>query len=276
MTNSKPLSMVKAIKKIEGWEEMQVLRLVAKIKSAGIPTINKVTGSNVRAALEKIKAKQGKSASEEKAIVPRKVKTKTADKKPAKKLKKTPMEKAKEQSKKAAKSKLKPITFGKTTTPGFECLSNMFPCAIYVKVGKKDYRMFYSAEQLFQWLKTTDEEFRTKIGNCMKPKDARHFGSERAGCPMREDWHDIREEVMGKILLGKFSQNMPMRKILLSSGELPLFEIAPWDKEKFWGVSETFEGENTTARLLEEIRKQFSKPSYPLDSFVTPDISKWV
>jgi ribA/ribD-fused uncharacterized protein len=178
------------------------------------------------------------------------------------------------------KAKLpKKIFYGlpETATEGYGWLSNMAPAVIYAYVGKRystdGFLTFVNVEQAFQWIKVDDKK-RNVIINCLKPKDAKYHGSEKAGAVMREDWHDIREEVMYQILLAKYSQHLVIRKNLIETEKVPLTEVAPWDKEKFWGVDKNLEGKNMQAKLTEKVRKYLIKN--PNSSFVTLDFTTWL
>ena len=154
--------------------------------------------------------------------------------------------------------------FPEMATEGYDWLSSMFNCCIYVKIGKRyspdGFMAFFSIEQAFQWLKSDDKK-REIIANCVKAKDARYHGSEKAGAVMRKDWYDIREDVMFELLLGKYTQNLVLRKKLVEIVDIPLFEVAPWDKEAFWGVSKELKGSNKQAKLTQKIAKKLAKDS---------------
>lgn len=185
--------------------------------------------------------------------------------------------KAKTKTKSKPKIKLpKKICYGlpETATEGFGWLSNMAPAVIYAKVGRKyssdGYITFVSAEQAFQWYKCDDAK-REVIANCVKAKDARYHGSERAGAKIRKGFEDIKEDIMYKILLSKYSQHAVLRKRLIETEDVPLFEVAPWDKQKFWGVDKDLKGKNTQAKLTEKVRKVLQKD--PSLNFVTLDFT---
>lgn len=229
----------KTIKSIPGWQDKTPMQLLTLVKCSGYDKL--VTKSGIEKALVKLN---------EGGIEP---KAEVKKKKPSKK----------------KKTKLKlpdVIKFGdvKHATEGYGWLSNMFPCTIYLKVPKDfssdGFLMFYSVEQAFQWAKTTSVESRTKIYNCIKAKDARYHGSERANCVMRDEWSEdgYKEAVMLEILKSKYSQNKVLCEKLIATKDIPLYEVAPWDKQKFWGVDAKLEGSNKTAKLTMKVRKKLS------------------
>lgn len=174
---------------------------------------------------------------------------------------------------KAPEFKFNEVTFGKTVTPGYEFCSNMFPTAIYCLVDG-EYIMFYSVEQAFQYMKTNSKSHQQKIINCIKPKDARYHGSARAECPLRDDWEEVKVDVMFQLLKGKYSQNKVMAEKILETGNVPIVEIAPWDKENFWGVNEKREGKNHTGKLTEKVRSWLRKmKEQNKTTYFTPELS---
>lgn len=236
------------IREIKGWQDLTAFLIMSKVRAAGYD--KPLTKSRVERAL--LSMKDSLHESDE-------------PKKPAKKVDQdTP-------KKKKPKAEKKPdiIKFGdpKHATPGYSWLSNMMPCAIYLKVpkgfGTDGYMMFYSVEQAFQWTKTISAETRVKIHNCIKPKDARYQGSEKAGCVLRDEWSEagFKEAIMLEILKSKFSQNKVLCDKLINTDDIPLYEIAPWDKQKFWGVNAELIGENKTACLIMKVRKHLTSTS---------------
>jgi ribA/ribD-fused uncharacterized protein len=176
-------------------------------------------------------------------------------------------------AKKISKRNHTEITFGATTTKGFESFSNMHPSAISCLVNG-NFIMFYSAEQAFQYMKTTSVSHRAKIINCIKGKDARYHGSAKAGCPIKSNWDTLKIGVMKNILLAKFSQNLVLAELLISTEAIPIVEIAPWDKERFWGVGVDRVGQNKTGELLQKVRTKLKTSSVSkIVSYYTADLN---
>ncbi len=73
--------------------------------------------------------------------------------------------------------------------------------------------------------------------------------------PVREDWNDMRLEVMRELLAIKFAPGTVLAAKLLATGYQKLVEGNTWN-DKFWGVClRTGEGENHLGRLLMEQRR---------------------
>lgn len=63
--------------------------------------------------------------------------------------------------------------------------------------------------------------------------------------------------LMEKILECKFHQSLELKKMLLSTGELPLYFLNPMQGKNFWGVDTNKNGQNMLGILLVNIRKKF-------------------
>lgn len=139
----------------------------------------------------------------------------------------------------------------------YSWLSNFQNCMIvlYIEKGSDETLTFANAEAAFQYFKTRSPEQRQKIYNCVKAHDARYQGSEKAGCVMRKDWSEIREPVMLAVLKAKYMQNYYLRKWLLETDDAELIELAPWDKELFWGTDDSGNGENKSGKTTMQVRE---------------------
>lgn len=144
-------------------------------------------------------------------------------------------------------------------TQGVGWLSSFQPCCIEMKDEKGIKLLFSSAEHAFHYFKTKSKLYREKIINASGASQARHWGSAKAECPMRDDWDDIKEETMYKILLAKYKQNLPLKKRLLATEDSILQEFSPWDKELFWGTNKEGKGKNKHGKLTMRVRKKLAK-----------------
>lgn len=72
---------------------------------------------------------------------------------------------------------------------------------------------------------------------------------------MRNDWNDIKEDIMRQALVYKFGQNDDLKEILLSNTHR-LVEYTP--KDTYWGTFWNTNGQNRLGNLLESIRDQLS------------------
>lgn len=114
-----------------------------------------------------------------------------------------------------------------------------------------DGKRWPTSEHYFQAGKFADEEYRNKIQQEKNPMKAAELGRSRA-YPIREDWEEVKDEVMKQALLAKFQQNSEIRQQLLDTGKEELVEKTSTDY--YWGCGTDGTGKNTLGKLLMEIR----------------------
>ena len=79
----------------------------------------------------------------------------------------------------------------------------------------------------------------------------------RKDFPKREDWHDVRDEIMYKIVLAKFQQNKEIQEILLSTKDLKLVEHTKNDS--YWADGGDGLGKNMLGIILMKVRDEIRK-----------------
>ena len=116
--------------------------------------------------------------------------------------------------------------------------------------------MFPTVEHLFQAAKTTDMAEYEKIACARTPNEAKYLGRHVA---LRKDWEEVKEQVMYKALVEKFS--IPeLRRSLLATGDEELIEGNVWH-DNTWGNCtcercRNIEGQNKLGKLLMKIREE--------------------
>ena len=110
-------------------------------------------------------------------------------------------------------------------------------------------------EHAFQGLKTKVLAERQKIFSATTPGRAKRAGGKVS---LREDWHEIKVDVMRSLLEIKFEKGTSWRKKLDSTKGERLVEWNCWH-DNFWGDCECqkctdIEGQNMLGKLLMEIR----------------------
>ncbi len=127
-------------------------------------------------------------------------------------------------------------------------LSNFSP------YGFEDQGVFWrTVEHYYQAQKvigTAAAGYRERIRRASTPKQAKELGNSRT-YPLRDDWEEVKERVM-RYGLGKKFQNPQLKKLLLSTGDTPLFENSPFDS--YWGLGKYGAGQNRLGTLLMELR----------------------
>lgn len=138
----------------------------------------------------------------------------------------------------------------------YDFLSNFKECRIIDFEGNE----FTSAEAMFQSYKTIDPEERKKFTK-MNPKQAKAAGRK---VQLREDWEDIKFDIMWYVVYQKFTQNDDLCKLLIKTGNADLIEGNNWH-DSYWGMCfkkvpckdgdyEILHGENRLGLILRQIR----------------------
>lgn len=124
-------------------------------------------------------------------------------------------------------------------------LSNFYPCSIKTSVGT-----FTCVESAFQSQKdlTRSKEFISLNG-----KQAKALGRR---VTLRDDWQDIKLELMYKIVKAKFVQHPDLAEKLIAI-KSPIVETNYW-KDCYWGVCYGV-GENHLGKILMRVRDELSK-----------------
>ena len=143
----------------------------------------------------------------------------------------------------------------------YEFLSNFFPARLIYNELE-----FYNAEAAYQAAKCADSEDKLQFvylyGN-----EAKKLGRQIS---VREDWEEVKIQVMREVLFAKFTQNPQLAKYLVETGEKPLME-GNFHKDLFWGIDgKTRMGENHLGKLLMELRREFTENGIPDNSIFRP------
>jgi ribA/ribD-fused uncharacterized protein len=126
-------------------------------------------------------------------------------------------------------------------------LSNMWPCVVYFDKKKYD-----SSEHAYVAAKTLSPSLRDIIGDLPTPKMAKKFGTQ---IPIREDWDDVKIDIMKEIVESKFNENPDLKEKLLATGDLYIEETNWWN-DTFWGVCNGV-GKNRLGNILMELREKY-------------------
>ncbi len=106
-----------------------------------------------------------------------------------------------------------------------------------------------SSENAYQAAKSTEGSIRDLFLN-VSPSQSKYKGQK---LHIREDWEQVKLQVMFDILESKFHYN-PELKLALLSTDLKYLEETNWWNDKFWGVCRD-EGLNHLGRILMVIRE---------------------
>ena|ERR1035437_6994543 len=119
--------------------------------------------------------------------------------------------------------------------------------------------LYNSVENYYQAHKTVDSNKHREIAS-MTPSQAKKAGRRLSGDhKLREDWENVKYEVMKNGLRFKFNQ--PEWKEKLLNSEEIIIEWNNWG-DKIWGVTlKDGKGENLLGKCLMEIKEEIKKPS---------------
>jgi ribA/ribD-fused uncharacterized protein len=118
---------------------------------------------------------------------------------------------------------------------------------------------FDTSEHVYQFEKFRGAEIgkqalvRSWIRNSNSAHDAFKIAEEHKKF-RRNDWDDIKVEIMREILLEKTGQHEYVRRKLLQTGERELVENS-W-RDNFWGCGPNRDGQNMLGKLWMEIRQE--------------------
>ncbi len=127
----------------------------------------------------------------------------------------------------------------------YRFLSNFFPA-----LCNYEGIVYPTVEHAYQAAKTTDVYSREVIAGALTAQEAKALGKSVV---MREDWDQVKLQVMEDLLRLKFS-NREVANLLRLTGSEELVE-GNWWGDRFWGVCGG-KGENHLGKLLMKIRTE--------------------
>lgn len=113
-----------------------------------------------------------------------------------------------------------------------------------------------TTEHYFQAQKFATTPHVEQIRQLKTPKEAAKMGRSRQ-LPLRKDWEEVKDDIMGKAVLRKFETHPEIREILLATGDREIVENAPGDY--YWGCGKDGSGKNMLGQILMEVREILRK-----------------
>lgn len=164
------------------------------------------------------------------------------------------------------------IKFYKQKEPFYE-FSNF-----YASKFELDGKKWSTTENYFQATKFDNEEYKEIIRKASTPAKAFYLGGQKirtlydswlidpvndrrkvndmmnkySKVKIRPDWNMVRDNVMEKCLLAKFTQNETLKALLLSTKNAEIVENSP--RDAYWGIGKNGKGTNMLGKLLMKIR----------------------
>lgn len=111
-------------------------------------------------------------------------------------------------------------------------------------------KLYPTNEHAYQAAKTLNEKEREKIRKAKTASRAKFFGRK---VDKREDWEDIKKQIMYELCLEKFKDEK-MKEKLLNTGDKELIEGNTWNDD-FWGKCSD-KGQNHLGKILMRIREE--------------------
>jgi ribA/ribD-fused uncharacterized protein len=121
-----------------------------------------------------------------------------------------------------------------------------------VELGGK---VWPTSEHYYQAKKFESEDLQEKIRQCKGPGAAAEMGRDCC-LPLRQDWDEVKDDVMREVIRAKFTQHEDLKKLLVESGHEHIVEDSPVDW--YWGCGSDRTGKNMLGRILMEIREELA------------------
>ncbi len=115
-----------------------------------------------------------------------------------------------------------------------------------------DNKWWMTSEHYFQAQKFHATKYEEEIRLLDNPMKAAEMGRNR-NLPLREDWEEVKDDIMRKAVLAKFSQNTEIKEKLLETGEETIVEKTTNDY--YWGCGTNGTGKNMLGIILMETRE---------------------
>jgi ribA/ribD-fused uncharacterized protein len=127
-----------------------------------------------------------------------------------------------------------------STRDAYGCFSNFSAHPIALK-GKR----WSTSEHYFQAQKFAGTEHEELVRLAKTPKQAAEMGRDRS-LPLREDWEQVKDDVMREAVRQKFLTHEDIQKVLLSTGDEQLIEATTDDY--YWGCGTKKTGKTCWAK----------------------------
>jgi ribA/ribD-fused uncharacterized protein len=115
-------------------------------------------------------------------------------------------------------------------------------------------KVWLTSEHYFQAMKFEgtyhEDDIRASPGPWAAAKEGR-----RRDRPLREDWEEVKEDIMYEALQAKFDRYPELKELLLSTEDATLVEDSPIDS--YWGCGKNRKGQNRLGVLLMKLRDEY-------------------
>lgn len=110
-----------------------------------------------------------------------------------------------------------------------------------------------TSEHYYQAMKFTDPQLQERVRLASGPGQAALIGRDK-DLPLREDWDEVKDNVMRKVVLAKFRQHEELAYELVATGDAILIEHTKNDS--YWADGGNGRGKNMLGVILMGVRDQ--------------------
>lgn len=108
-----------------------------------------------------------------------------------------------------------------------------------------------TSEHYFQAKKFVGTEHEEEVRLANTPMEAAKLGRDR-NRPLRRDWEEVKDDIMKKAVLAKFTAHKDIKEILIATGDAEIIETTSDDY--YWGCGTKRNGKNMLGKILMEVR----------------------
>jgi ribA/ribD-fused uncharacterized protein len=119
-----------------------------------------------------------------------------------------------------------------------------------------DGRVWPTSEHYFQAQKFAGTEHEEAMRLEPAPTAVARMGRDRKK-PLRSDWEAVKDNVMRKAVLAKFTQHAKLRAQLLGTGEAKIVEHT--ENDSYWADGGDGSGKNMLGLILMEVRERLRR-----------------
>lgn len=113
-------------------------------------------------------------------------------------------------------------------------------------------KWWMTSEHYFQAKKFHGTEYEETIRLLDSPMKAAKMGRNR-DLPLRDDWEEVKDNIMRKAVFAKFSQNIDLKEQLLKTGTEIIIEKT--SNDYYWGCGTKGTGKNMLGIILMDTRE---------------------
>ncbi|MBK24831.1 MAG: Swarming motility protein YbiA [Halobacteriovorax sp.] len=118
---------------------------------------------------------------------------------------------------------------------------------------KVDGKLWGTSEHYYQAHKYDKKELQEYVRQAGSPEEAAKRGRDK-NYPKRGNWKEVKDQIMYKALVAKYTQHQNLKELLLSTGNAPIIEHTK--RDKYWGDAGDGSGLNKLGIMLVDIREK--------------------